>query len=148
VNPISPLHTRGDELLIQATFYPFEMFSKRRHGISLRPVITGAGYEGKTNGWVNTIDASVILDAGQLHVFTVNRSLDKPTKAQVELADRNIAALTNGELLTGPGPKAANSFEQPALIKPQGFDAVRVVNGRAEVELPPLSIAAMTFRLS
>ena len=58
---------------------------------------------------------------------------------------RNIAALDSAKLLTGPGPKAANSFEQPDLIKPQPFEDVRIAAGRAEVELPPLSVAAMTF---
>jgi len=70
-------------------------------------------YEGATNGRVNVIDTSAILAADELHVFAVNRSLDGPALVRVELADRSIATLISGELLTGPGPKVANSFEQP-----------------------------------
>ena len=33
VNVIAPILTRGDDLLIQSIFYPFEMFSKRRTGV-------------------------------------------------------------------------------------------------------------------
>lgn len=50
--------------------------------------------------------------------------------------------------LPRPSPKAANSFEQPNLIESQTFEEVRLAAGRAEVELPPLPVAAMTFRLS
>jgi alpha-L-arabinofuranosidase len=83
----------------------------------------------------------------KIHLFAVNRSLDEPARVQVELADRGIAALDSAELLTGPGPKAANSFEQPTLIESRTFEEARIAAGRAEVELPPLSVAAMTFRL-
>ena len=147
VNVIAPVLTRGDDLLIQSIFYPFEMISRRREGVSLRPAVTGPAYEGATNGRVTFIDASAILAGGELHVFAVNRSLDEPALVRVALADRDIAALVSGELLTGPGPKAANSFEQPDLVKPQPVKDVRIAAGRAEIELPPLSLAAMTFRL-
>jgi len=147
VNVIAPVLTRGDEMLIQSIFYPFEMISRRREGVSLRTVVTGPAYEGATNGRVNVIDASAILAGDELHVFAVNRSLDEPALVQVEVADRSIAALVSAELLTGPGPKAANSFEQPDLVKPQPLDAMRIAAGQAEIEMPPLSLTAMTFRL-
>jgi alpha-N-arabinofuranosidase len=147
VNVIAPILTKGDDMLIQSIFYPLEMYAKRRDGISLRSVVQGPTYEGKTNGQVAVIDASAILDAQKLHVFAVNRSVDEPAAVHVNLADREIAAMENAELLTGPDAKAANSFEQPSLIRAQPFDGVSIADGKATVELPPLSIAAMTFRL-
>jgi alpha-N-arabinofuranosidase len=148
VNVIAPILTRGDEMLIQSIFYPFEMFSKRREGVSLQPVVSGSTYEGKTNGEVPYIDASAILADGRLHVFATNRSLDESAPVQVDLVDRAIAALESAELLTGPGAKAANSFERPNVVVSHPFVAVKIADGRAILELPPLSLAAMTFRLS
>jgi alpha-N-arabinofuranosidase len=147
VNVIAPMQTRGDELLIQSIFYPLEMYTQRRRGISLQPVIQGPTYEGKTNGRVAVIDASAIFDAQELHVFAVNRSVGEFAVVRVDLADREIAALGSAELLTGPDAKAANSFEQPDVVKAQPFDDVSIADGKATVELPPLSVAAMTFRL-
>jgi alpha-N-arabinofuranosidase len=49
-NVIAPILTRGDEMLLQSTFYPIEMFSRRRDGVSLWPVVSGPVYEGRTNG--------------------------------------------------------------------------------------------------
>jgi alpha-L-arabinofuranosidase len=50
VNVIAPILTRGDELLVQSTFHPLQMFSARREGISLKTVVDGPEYESKTNG--------------------------------------------------------------------------------------------------
>ena len=147
VNVIAPMLTRGHEMLIQSIFYPFEMFSRRRDGISLRPVVTGPSYEGKTNGITHYIDASAILQGRHLHVFITNRDLDEAAPVQINLADQNIATLLGGELLTGPDAKAVNSFEHPDIIKPGPFSECRLENGRAAVELPPLSVLAVTFRL-
>jgi alpha-N-arabinofuranosidase len=153
VNVIAPVLTRGDEMLIQSIFYPFEMFSRRRDGIALQMAVDGPTYEGKTNGLVHTVDASAILDpdGGRLHVFASNRCLDEAASVRVELADRAIVALESGDLLTGPDAKAANSFERPDVIVSRSFaDAgveVKIAASAASLELPPLSVAAMTLRL-
>jgi alpha-N-arabinofuranosidase len=147
VNVIAPILTRGDELLIQSIFYPFEMFSKRREGASLRPAVSGPAYEGRTNGRVNYVDASAILAGDRLHVFATNRSLVDAAPIRIVLGDRPLRTLESAELLTGPGPKAANSFEQPDVVRSQAFDEARIVEGQGTFELPPLSTAATTWRL-
>jgi alpha-N-arabinofuranosidase len=147
VNVIAPILTRGDEMLLQSTFYPFEMFSKRRDGVALRPAVAGPTYEGKTNGVVHTVDTSAILAGDQLHVFAVNRSLEEPAPVRVVLTDHAITALESAEILTGPDAKAANSFEQPDVIVARPFAGMRVTERQAALELPPLSAAAMTFHL-
>ncbi|MEE8390823.1 MAG: alpha-L-arabinofuranosidase C-terminal domain-containing protein [Anaerolineae bacterium] len=151
VNVIAPILTRGDDMLIQSIFYPFEMFSRRREGVSLRLVVDGPTYEGKSNGLVHTIDTSAILNDDKLHVFATNRSLDESASVHVQLADGDITTLDSAELLTGPDAKAANSFEQPDVVVSRSFaDAgvdVRIVEGEASLELPPLSVAAMTFNI-
>jgi alpha-N-arabinofuranosidase len=147
VNVIAPILTRGDEMLIQSIFYPFEMFSQRRDGVSLTTVVDGPTYEGKTNGQVHYMDVSAILDGRRLHVFAANRSLQEVANVRIQLADRSIVALEGGELLTGPGAKAANSFEQPDLVRSRPFAHAKIARGEAACELPPLSVAAMTFAL-
>jgi alpha-N-arabinofuranosidase len=147
VNVIAPLQTRGDDLLIQTIFYPFEMFTKRREGIALRLSVTGPTYEGKTYGRVNYVDTSAIVNGDRLHVFATNRSVNEVAPLRVTVANRAIVALENAELLTGADPKAANTFEQPNTIQAQPFSDARIVSGEARVELPPLSVAAMTLRL-
>jgi alpha-N-arabinofuranosidase len=148
VNVIAPVLTRGDQMLIQSIFYPFEMFSRRRDGVSLVPSVVGPTYEAATNGLVHVVDASAVLadDGDYLHVFAVNRGLAEPATVHVRLLDHKLLAIENGEVLTGADPGLANTFEQPELLAPSAFDAVRFSNGEALAELPPLSVAAMSFR--
>lgn len=146
VNVIAPILTRGDDMLIQSIFYPFEMFSRRRDGISLLPDVQGPAYTGRTNGTVTFIDTSAILNGEFLQVFVVNRSLTEIAPVEIRLADRWIQSLVSGELLTGPDAKSANSFEQPDLVASSPWNNVEVSNGQACLELPPLSVAAFTLK--
>ena len=139
VNVIAPLLTRGDDLLVQSIFHPFAMIVGRREGTSLRVAVDGPSYEGRTNGRVPFIDASAILGDGVLHVFLANRSERAAAPVSIEPAGVSIAALASAEILTGPGPKAANSFEQPDVVAARPFDEVSVRAGRARLKLPPLS---------
>ncbi len=147
VNVIAPILTQGDAMLLQSIFYPLEIYTKRRTGVSLQPAVNGPTYEGKTNGPVSYIDTSAILNDDKLHVFMTNRNLAETMTVQVNVADRTITALDSAEILTGPEPKALNSFEQPDLIQIRPFQAVKIADGLATVALPPLAVAAMTFRL-
>ena len=148
VNVIAPVLTRGDQLLVQSIFHPFEMISKRRDGLSLQVVVDGPSYEGATNGHVHYIDASAILGDGELHVFLTNRSVDEAVEVCVAVADRAFLSRKNAELLTGPAPKAANSFEEDNVIKATPLEDVEIVDGQARCELPPLSFVAMTLNLN
>jgi alpha-L-arabinofuranosidase len=146
VNVIAPLQTRGDDLLVQTIFYPFEMYARRREGISLRVITQGPEFFSPSYGTTRTVDSSAILHADKLHVFATNRSMTESACVEVDLADGQLTSLESGELLMGPAPDAANTFENPDVICPQLFDQVNFLNGRAMFELPPLSLVALTFQ--
>ena len=148
VNVISPLLTRGDDLLVQSTFYPFVMFSKRKNGTALQITTEGPAYESKGHGTTTFVDASAILDGEKLHLFTVNRSLDQKAEVTLRLADAELTGLANGESLFGKSPKAANSFEEPDILRPVVFKEAKISKGVAVLELAPLSVTAMTFDLA
>jgi alpha-N-arabinofuranosidase len=146
VNVIAPILTRGDDLLIQSIFYPFAMFSKRRTGVALQLAVDGPGYAGASNGRVNYVDASAILNDSALHLFLTNRSVNAPADVSLAPADVSIAACRSAEVLTGPDAKAANSFERRGTVKTDPFTAVDVRGGRVHCQLPPLSFVAMTLQ--
>jgi len=147
VNVIAPLQTRGDDLLVQTIFYPFEMYARRRDGISLQVALNGPEYHSPTYGPTHVVDSSAILNGDRLHVFATNRSLTESARVEVQLADGQLKALESGELLTGPAADAANTFDQPERVCPAAFTSVEFVDGQAVFELPPLSLAALTFHL-
>ena len=147
VNVIAPLLTRGDELLIQPTFYPFEMFAQRGGGEALRLAVSGPSYVGQAYGSVTYVDSSAILDGDILQLFLTNRSLTDEATVRVAVLDRSIAALKNGQVLAGSDPKAANSFEEPLKIAPRTLTDVRIAGGEAILVVPPISVTAATLAL-
>ena len=146
VNVIGPLLTRGDELLRQSIHYAFRMISKRKTGISLRGVVDGPGYESRRYGPVKWLDHAAIIDGDLLQIFAVNRHVDEPMLLTVDLADRQIAAAVDSELLHAD-LKAENTFESPDVVVAKAFDGWRT-DGAATVELPPHSLVAATLRLA
>ncbi len=148
VNVIAPIQTREDELLIQSIFFPFAMFSKRRDGVALDLRLDCPEYPVSGNLTAPLIDASAILGDGVLHVFLTNRDLAHDAEISIGLADASIGALRDGEIVTGPDPKAANAFEEPDNVTARPFDAVHLHGGRATVSLPPLAFAAVSLELT
>ena len=148
VNVIAPIHTRGDELLLHTIYYPFVMYAARRDGVALQPVVKGPVYTSRSDGDVNTVDASAILGDGVLHVFLVNRSLSEDAPVMIDFSGGRLEGVESAEVVTGSDPKAHNTYEQPRNVHSYPFKAVQAQNGKATVELPPLSVAALTFTIA
>jgi len=145
VNVIAPILTRGDDLLLQTIYYPFVMYSRRREGVSLQPVVKGPGYESPSYGYVNEIDASAILGEGVLHVFLVNRNLAEPALVEVQHPGGRLTGVDSAEIVTGAHPQDRNTFEQPNLVASRPFQPVSIADGAARLEIPPLSVVAVSF---
>jgi len=147
VNVIAPILTRGNEMVLQTIFYAIEMYAKRRTGVSLQVAVDGLAYASKKYGESKYIDSSAVLDGDKLHVFLVNRDLEKPMEVDIRLGNASVQSLVSAEFLTGTDPKASNTFESPSRVTPCEHDDVTIQNGVATVVLPPLTVYAGTFQL-
>jgi alpha-N-arabinofuranosidase len=94
------------------------------------------------------LDISAILGKGVLHVFASNRSLGQTQKLTIKLAGVAMKAVSSAEVVTGPDARAANSFEQPDVVKKTALEGIEIADGEATLELPPLSFAAASFELA
>jgi alpha-L-arabinofuranosidase len=148
VNVIAPILTRGDEMLLQSIFYPFAMFSRRRNGVAIQPVVIGPAYDSPSYGRVNYIDTSAILGDGVLHTFLINRSTGEQAEVGIDHASGKICSVESAEVLSGTNPKANNTFEHPHIVCSSPLIGVKVLEGKATISLPPLSVAAVTFLVS
>jgi alpha-L-arabinofuranosidase len=146
VNVIAPILTRGDDMLLQTIFYPFAMYSSRRDGIALLPSVSGPAYDSPSYGRVNAIDTSAILGDGILHAFLVNRNISETAEIEIDHGRGKLELVISAEVLSGPGPDAHNTYENPNAICSQPLQTVKISEGKASVQLPPLSVSAITFR--
>jgi alpha-N-arabinofuranosidase len=149
VNVLAPIFAYQDRVLLQSIYHPFAMFSQRRDGVSLRPVVKGPGYESPSYGYVDSIDTSAILgetaDGGVLHAFLVNRGVTETAEVEINFGGGVIKSAASAELLTGPHAKAENTLADPCVVTSRPFNNIRIHEGRATVQLPPLSVAAISF---
>jgi alpha-N-arabinofuranosidase len=148
VNIIAPILTRPKEILVQSIFHAFAMYSTRGTGHSLKCTLDGPAYENKEFGKVGYLDCSALLDGDKLKVFAVNRDTKNPRPLEISMADKKIATFLEGELLTGPDAKAANSWEDQKVIAPRGLTGVEIKDGKAFLSLPPLSSVACTLQVN
>lgn len=148
VNVLAPILTREDQILLQSIYYPFAMYASRRDGVAIQPVVIGPSYDSPSYGRVNEIDTSAILGDGVLHTFLINRNMSEAAEVVVDHAGGNIDSLHSAEVVSGSHPKDGNTYENPYTIISQPLQSVMVKEGKAVVHLPPLSAAAVTFRVS
>lgn len=145
VNVIAPVMTRDDGLLVQTIYHPFRMIAERGVGTALRVATDGPVVASRTHGNVPVVDAAAILDGTILHLFAVNRSVDRAAPLRLEVPGARITP-TGGELLSGPSAEAANTWEAPDAVVPSSVDLETLGDG-VRFELPPHSFLACTVGL-
>ena len=147
VNVIAPILTRGEQILLQSIYYPLFLYAQRRDGIALRTIVKGPGYESPSYGFATTIDTSAILGDGILHTFLVNRSQNETATVQIVTAGIQLQSIQSAELVTGSSAETSNTFEKPDHISNQQLNDVTLLDEEnATIQIPPLSIAAISFR--
>jgi len=149
VNVIAPLLTRGDELLIQSIYYAFQMISRRKTGTALHFLQDGPIHTSSNYGECPELDCAAIYqaDAGQLHLFAMNRNVSRSAELSVNLQGHDLRAL-NAEILHASDLKAANTFDDPARVTSQSFEGWQDGvdrSGNPTAELPPAGFLASTF---
>ena len=148
VNVIAPILTQGNQMLLQSIYYPFAMFSRRREGVAIQPVVLGPAYDSPSYGRVNYIDTSAILGDGILHAFLINRNLSEAAEIEIDHAAGKIQSILSAEVVSGSTPKDRNTYDNPYKIISQPMQAGIVRDGKAIIHLTPLSVAAVTFKVS
>lgn len=108
--------------------------------------MSGPEYESPSYGRVNVIDASAILGDAVLHTFLVNRNISEIAEIEIDHGRGKLASVISAEVLSGPSPDAHNTYENPNIICSQPLQTVKISEGKASIQLPPLSVAAITFR--
>lgn len=118
VNVIAPIVTRPDGLVLQTTFYPFEVIRRAAGPIALDVHWSGDTFASVVADAMPTLDVSATLDerARRLAVFVVNRSKDAELDAEVLLDAGRFAGAVHVQTINGPHVKAANTFDDPHAV--------------------------------
>lgn len=148
VNIISWLQTRTDGLLKQTSFYPFQLVSNHARGYALDLLVKAPQVETQKFGGVPALDVSASYDAesGEGAIFIVNRSQTDAITTELIWQDSEQVAFETGWQLAGSDVKAANTWDNPNAITAQSITVPQIADGRATIQLPPLSFTTLTTR--
>jgi alpha-L-arabinofuranosidase len=148
VNVISWLHTRGDGLLKHPSYYAFKMVSNLARGEALDVVVKAPSLETSHYGAVPALDVAASHDAetqtGAL--FLVNRSQTEAVVSDIVWQDAKETRIDQAWQLTGRDPKEVNRWDAPEQVVGRAISVPAVVDGRATLNLPPLSFTVLSTR--
>lgn len=126
VNVIAPIVTTPDDLVLQTTFYPFELYARTSGTVALDVHWDGDTFEGGGHAGVRNLDVSATLDEErrELVVYAVNRSLE-PADVTIAVDGVELGRSVRVHTINGPDVAATNTFA----------DRERVVARESPVEL-------------
>jgi alpha-N-arabinofuranosidase len=149
VNVIAPVLTSKDGVLIQATYWPFVLYSRYVNGVSLTPIVRSDLYHAGERGELPAVDAAACFDESSrsLSVFLVNRHQGEAATVEVDVAGFSVAKVVGIETIGGGDVKAANSWQQPDVVVPVTGKG-SVVDGKLRVSVPAPGLAVVRVELA
>ena len=149
VNVIAPIFTSPEGMLLQSTFYPFEIYSRTCGSRALDAYWTGDTFSAAGFDGLPLVDVAATLDpeTKKLAVYAVNRSEHEATEVAIRLVSSSFAGSVEISTVNGPDIKAVNTFEEPDRV------GTRETSGSAdgstfETTLEAHSVTALVFDLA
>jgi alpha-N-arabinofuranosidase len=162
VNVIAPMTTTTDDLLLQTTYYPFELYARTAGPIALDALWSSDTYSPRRiddnfvpteavdeRSGVRKIDVSATLDEDprRVTVFVVNRDLTGPREVEISIVPGRPAGDVQVHTITGDHPGAVNTFAHPHQVTTTSRSQPFGPGGSFAMEVPAHSIAAFVFTL-
>ena len=151
VNVLAPIMTEpGGRAWRQTTFHPFALTSRYASGQVLRGTIDVPTYPTSRFGDVPLVDAVATHDEerAELVVLVVNRSTDASTRFEADLRAFRAARLVEALTLSDPDPHRQAQPDDDGATAPRPNGTAAVVDGRLEVDLPPVSWSILRVALA
>ncbi len=155
VNVIAPIFTKPDGMVLQTTFYPFEIYSKTCGSTALDVHWSGDTFSAKgMNGTrpltgLRTLDVSATLDEKnkKLSVYAVNRSQKKSQDVDINLIDGRFKGKVQSYTVNGNSVKDTNTFKSPNKVVTKE-KTLKAKGTSFTTALEPHSFTAFVFDLA
>jgi alpha-N-arabinofuranosidase len=149
VNVIAPILTKGDDMLLQTIFYPFELYSRTCGDLALDITWVGETFSTPEHSAVRFLDVTATLDSSdkRLVLCVVNRSEDREMETCIELTGACLSGSGRASVINGPGIKAENTFERPEEVGVREF-SLELQGTSATVALEPHSVTVLELELA
>lgn len=146
VNVIAPIFTKPDGMVLQTTYYPFEVYSQTCGDTALDVHWASDTFSTPEFDALRRLDVSATLDAQnkKMTVYLVNRTETKESETTINLLTGRFAGNVQAYVVNGPDVKAENTFDSPSKVCTK--EAAHTANGTSfTVTLEPHSFTALVF---
>jgi alpha-N-arabinofuranosidase len=149
VNVIAPILTKGEEMLLQTIFHPFELYSRTCGGVALDVHWSGETFSTPEHAAVRFLDVTATLDPDgkRLALNVVNRSHDREMETDICLTGARFRGPARASVINGPHVKAANTFEQPELVGVRE-SSIEAQASSATVAFEPHSVTVLELEIA
>lgn len=162
VNVIAPMIATTDDLLLQSTYYPFELYAQTAGPIALEALWSSDTYsarriddnfapseaEGERTG-IRLLDVSATLDedARRVSVYVVNRDTASGREVEIRFAAGRPKPGVEVHTITGAEAGATNTFGNPDRIRTTTEDRDLGSGPTYTTTVPALSVTGLIFEL-
>ncbi len=137
--------TKDEKMVLTPTYHVFEMFKSYQDATALAIDIKSPWYN-KDASTVPAVSASAVRDKdGRLHIGLVNVDPNHAVAVTAKLAGA-VPGSVSGRVLTASAINSYNTFEQPAIVKPDAFTGASIESGVLKVVLPAKSVVMLDAR--
>jgi alpha-L-arabinofuranosidase len=146
VNVIAPIFTKPDGMVLQTTFYPFEVYSKTCGDTALDVHWAADTFSTPEFDALRRLDVSATLDTEnkKMSVYLVNRTETKESETTINLLTGRFAGNVQAYIVNGPDVKAENTFDSPSKVCTK--EQTHTASGTSfTVTLEPHSFTALIF---
>lgn len=146
VNVIAPISATPGGILLKTIYYPLELYANHAGPVCLDVALTSPKFDTKGFGEQTYLDVTGTYDEGKRRVTlaVVNRRKEGDVVASVLLAGGRAKPGGRAYVITGSGPDAVNTFENPRAVTTQ--PATFTASGdRWDYSFPPHSISWLEF---
>ena len=162
VNVIAPMIATTDDLLLQTTYYPFELYVQTAGPIALDVAWSSDTYNARridsnfdvteAHGEyteVRKLDVSATLDedARRVSVYVVNRDVESPREVEIHLAPGRPGPEVEVHTITGPDAGAVNTLAAPDRVATHVERRMLTSGPSLVATVPKLSVSAFLFVL-
>jgi len=137
--------TQKEKIILTPTYHVMEMYNVHQDAklIPMQLFCNNYTFGGES---LPAVSSSASTDAsGVTHISLVNIDANKEQSVELNLGNLSFKNIS-GRILSSPKLQNYNSFEQPNIISPSGFNGFKRNGSQLSVSLPPFSVVVLAIQ--
>jgi alpha-N-arabinofuranosidase len=140
----SMILTQGNKMVKTPTYYVFNMYKVHSDAFLLKTNLITENYT-YGNESIPAVSQTVSKSKdGRIHISLSNVNPNREIGIKVEILGKTFTRINDCKILTAPELNSVNTFENPEIVKTEGFKSFEILSpGSFGISLPPKSVVTL-----